>query len=147
MIETIKSLKSISFNILFDAFNKAFKDYEIQFNEQELSSMLKRRGFIPELSFGAFDNGKLISFTFNGIGYYNGIYTAYDTGTGTVTEHRGMGLAAKIFNHSIPFLKEAGVSQYLLEVLQHNTKAVSLYKKLGFKVSREFNYFFQKNNI
>ncbi len=31
--------------------------------------------------------------------------------------------------------------QYLLEVLQHNTTAVSVYRRLGFEVSREFNYF------
>jgi len=54
-------------------------------------------------------------------------------------------LATKIFEYSIPFLKKANVSQYLLEVLQHNTKAVSVYKKIGFEVSREFNYFICKN--
>ena len=30
-------------------------------------------------------------------------------------------------------------------MLQHNTNAVSVYKKLGFEVTREFNYFNQKN--
>jgi len=33
------------------------------------------------------------------------------------------------------------VLQYLLEVLQHNSSAVSVYRKQGFEVSREFNYF------
>jgi ribosomal protein S18 acetylase RimI-like enzyme len=54
-------------------------------------------------------------------------------------------MATEIFLYSIPYLKEVGISQYLLEVLQHNTKAVSLYKKLGFEVTREFSYFMQKN--
>jgi len=85
----------------------------------------------------------LISFTLNGIGEFNGEKTAYDTGTGTLKDFRSKGLASKIFLDSIPFLKEAGISQYLLEVLQHNTGAVSVYKKLGFTVSREFNYFTQ----
>jgi len=144
-METINRLNEISFDTLFSAFNKAFEDYEVQLNKEELRTMLRRRGFVPELSFGAFENGELIAFTLNGIGFFNNIKTAYDTGTGTLKEYRGQGLASKIFSHSIPFLKEAGVSQYLLEVLQHNTKAVSIYKKLGFKVSREFNYFLQKN--
>jgi ribosomal protein S18 acetylase RimI-like enzyme len=43
----------------------------------------------------------------------------------------------------LPFLKQTGIRQYLLEVLQHNTKAINVYKKLGFKVSREFSYFVQ----
>lgn len=141
----IKSLEKTSFNVLFKAFNEAFIDYEIQLNEAELHTMLNRRGFVPELSFGAFDDNKIVAFTFNGIGNFNGHKTAYDTGTATIKAYRGQGLATKIFAHSIPFLKEAGISQYLLEVLQHNTKAVSVYKKLGFVVSREFNYFVQKN--
>jgi len=144
-METIKSFKRISFNALFEAFNEAFLDYEVQLNKIELQSMLHRRGFVPELSFGAFKEDKIIAFTLNGIGFFNGVKTAYDTGTGTLKEYRGQGLASKIFSHSIPFLKDAGVSQYLLEVLQHNAKAVSIYKKLGFEVSREFNYFLRNN--
>ena len=57
---------------------------------------------------------------------------------------RGQGLAAKVFEHSIPYLREAGIRQYLLEVLQHNTKAVSVYRKLGFETAREFNYSIQQ---
>ena len=86
----------------------------------------------------------MVSFTLNGIGSFGGIKTAYDTGTGTIENFRGQGLATKIFQHSVPSLKEAGISQYLLEVLQHNLKAVSVYKKQGFLVSREFNYFVEK---
>jgi ribosomal protein S18 acetylase RimI-like enzyme len=142
---TIKSLEGINFSVIFEAFSEAFKDYEIQLDSVELKNMLHRRGFVPELSFGAFDDNKLIAFTCNGIGLFEGIKMAYDTGTGTCKEYRGQGLAGKIFTYSIPFLKKAGISKYLLEVLQHNTKAVSVYKKLGFKVSREFNYFVRKN--
>ncbi|HSH20118.1 MAG TPA: GNAT family N-acetyltransferase [Draconibacterium sp.] len=139
----INSLKGVSLNSMFESFNDAFSDYEMQLNKVELQRMLQRRGFVPELSFAVFNNNKIISFTFNGIGLYKGIKTAYDSGTGTIKEFREKGLATKIFRHSIPFLKEAGVSQYLLEVLQHNSKAVSVYEKQGFKTSREFNYFIQ----
>lgn len=141
----LKSLKGINFSLLFEAFSQAFKDYEMQLDSVELQNMLHRRGFVPELSFGAFDDDKLVSFTCNGIGSFNGSKMAYDTGTGTIKEYRGQGLASQIFTYSIPFLKEAGISKYLLEVLQHNTKAISVYKKLDFCVSREFNYFVQKN--
>ncbi len=144
-METIESLKNIGFNSIFLSFKDAFEDYEMQLTKDELYTMLQRRGFVPELSFGAFEDGKLVAFTLNGIGYFNNTKTAYDTGTGTTKEYRGRGIASKIFLHSIPFLVEANVEQYLLEVLQHNTKAHSIYSKLGFIETREFNYFVQKN--
>lgn len=141
----IKSLANTSFNELFEAFEQAFADYEVQINKAEHLAMLKRRGFNPELSFAAFDRDKIVSFTCNGIGNFYGVSTAYDTGTGTLKEYRGKGLATQVFEYSIPYLKEAGIKEYLLEVLQHNTGAVSVYSKLGFKIFREFNYF-QKPN-
>lgn len=143
MIE-VKSLSNIHFDVLFESFAKAFADYEIQPDKAELQKMLYRRGFVPSLSFGAFDNGTLVSFTFNGIGTFNGVKTAYDTGTGTLKDYRGQGIASRVFNESIPFLVAAGVEHYLLEVLQHNASAVSVYRKQGFEVIREFNYFVQQ---
>ena len=137
----IKSLNQTSFDELFEAFQQAFAEYEVQLDKAELRTMLKRRGFNPQLSFAAFDEGKIVSFTCNGIGNYNGTPTAYDTGTGTLKDYRGKGLATQVFEYSIPFLKEAGIEEYLLEVLQHNTGAVSVYTKIGFEVTREFCYF------
>lgn len=140
-MESIRSLGKVSNDQLYKAFQEAFKGYEMQLTQAELLKMLKRRGFTPALSFGAFSGERLVAFTFNGTGSFNGLPTAYDTGTGTIEEFRGKGLASRIFEYSIPPLKARGISQYLLEVLQHNEKAVSLYRKLGFGISREFNYF------
>jgi len=140
MIE-IRSLSTIPFETIFEAFSTAFEDYEVQLNAEQLRVMLHRRGFDKDLSFGAFHNNRLVSFTLNGIGEFNGTRTAYDTGSGTLKEFRGQGLATAIFKHCQPVLKASGISQYLLEVLQHNSQAVSVYRKQGFEVSREFNYF------
>ncbi len=142
----IKCLEHTDFDTLFSGFEKAFLDYEIHFDKDEVRSMLKRRGYNPRLSFAAFDADEIVAFTFNGTGTFNGMFTAYDTGTGTAKEYRGKGIAKDIFRYSIPYLKEAGVKQYLLEVLQNNTKAISVYQKLGFKTTREFGCFRQKKN-
>jgi len=142
----IKSLEKTDFETLFVAFSKAFADYDIQLNADELKTMWKRRGFNPKLSFAAFEGNDIVAFTLNGIGNFNGQKMAYDTGTGTLKEYRGKGLATKIFEHSIPYLKKANINHYLLEVLQHNSKAVSVYQKMGFEVTRELNYFFWTNN-
>ena len=141
----IKSLEKTDFDTLFRAFGRAFADYEVQLNAEQLRAMLTRRGFDPALSFAAFDGAQIAAFTLNGIGNFNGVPTAYDTGTGTLKEYRGTGLATEIFRHSMPHLRRAGVGQYLLEVLQHNTRAVSVYRNLGFETVREFNYFCRAN--
>ena len=51
----IKSLSHTSPDELFEAFEQAFADYEVQLNKAEHLTMLKRRGFNPKASFGAFD--------------------------------------------------------------------------------------------
>ncbi len=142
----IRPLSGIDSEIIWNGFSKAFADYEVQINREQFLALIKRRGFDPDVSFAAFDgDDNIVSFTLNGTGMFNGIPTAYDTGTGTLKEHRGKGLATKIFENSLPFLRERRLQQYLLEVLQHNTGAVSVYRKLGFEVTREFNYFVQKS--
>ena len=51
----IKSLKETDFGTICRAFGKAFSDYELQLNDTQLQAMFTRRGYLPELSFGAFD--------------------------------------------------------------------------------------------
>ena len=139
----IKQLTNIPIEIIHQAFSKAFADYEEPFDMtvHQLQYMIERRGFNPELSFGAFDNDELVGFTLNGIGMWNDELTAYDTGTGIVKAYRKQGIATQIFDESLPILKEHGIKQYLLEVIKTNTKAFDLYKKAGFEVLREFDYF------
>lgn len=139
----IRNLEHTDFDTLFHGFEKAFADYEIHFEKEEVRSMLKRRGYNPQLSFAAFDKGEIIAFTLNGTGTFKGVPAAYDTGTGTVKEYRGQSIAGKIFTYSLPFLKEAGISQYLLEVLQNNQKAIGVYRRMNFEVTREFDCFRQ----
>lgn len=140
----LSSLEHTPLEDVLNAFEKAFADYKIQISKTDMEVVLKRRGFDSKLSFAAFVDDEIAAFTLNGIGNFNGKRMAYDTGTGTVKEHRGQGYATKIFEYSIPFLKEAGINHYLLEVLQDNEKAVHIYRKIGFKVTREFNYFVWK---
>ena len=139
----IRNLENIDFDTLFEGFSNAFSDYEIHFDKDEVQSMLIRRGYVPNLSFAAFEEGKIVAFTLNGIGMFNGIRTAYDTGTGTVKDYRGCGLAGEIFRYSLPFLRQAGISQYLLEVLQNNHRAITVYRRMKFDTTREFDCFKQ----
>jgi ribosomal protein S18 acetylase RimI-like enzyme len=46
-------------------------------------------------------------------------------------------VAEELFDVLVPRLKERGITQYLLEVLISNERAVSLYRKLGFEEVRK----------
>ena len=146
MIE-FRVLTLTPFADIYAAFDEAFIDYDRRWTADEFQRMITRRGFRPEISFGAFDNEKLVSMTLNGFGNFNGKKTIYDTGTGTIKTYRGKGLATGIFNFSIPVLKKEGADQYLLEVLQHNEKAISIYRNMGFIVKRELNYYLKEAEI
>jgi len=142
----ITSLENLPFGRVTGAFMEAFADYDTQWDAGQIEAMFRRRGFDPSCSFAAFDGDRIVAFTCNGVGDFCGRRTVYDTGTGTVKEYRGRGLAAAIFEHALPLLRERGMEQYLLEVLQHNAKAVSVYRKLGFEIRREFAFFSQTNS-
>jgi ribosomal protein S18 acetylase RimI-like enzyme len=101
-------------------------------SEEQFEQRLKRDGVELEISAGAFDGERMIGFYMNARGVWHGQQTAYDAGTGVVPDQRRRGVAEELFNFIEPRLKERGITQYLLEVLISNERAVSLYRKLGF---------------
>ncbi len=137
------SLSDIHLTNIIEAFQKAFCDYTVKFDSREIESMLKRRGFCQELSFAAFENDEISAFVLNGVGFYNGKLCCYDCGTGTLPEYRGLGLAGKLFQKTLPELKNAGVRDYILEVLTSNTTAINIYKKTGFEIVSYYDCFNQ----
>lgn len=139
----IKQLTGTSFETIHGAFANAFSDYVEPFDLtlEQLKYMVERRGCNLELSFGAFSGNELVGLTLNGIGLWKGELTAYDTGTGVVKEFRKQGIATRMFNESLPVLRDKNIAQYLLEVIKSNTSAYELYKKAGFKVCRELDYY------
>ncbi len=61
---------------------------------------------------------------------------------GLKKKYWGIGLGTAIFQELIAISKKNGVSQLELEVIEGNTRAIALYKKMGF-----FNYGERKNSI
>ena len=140
---TVRSLAETPTKIIYPAFRNAFLDYSepIDIPHEQFKYMLERRGYKAELSFGAFIGETLVGFTLNGVAQWNKRLTAYDTGTGVIVGFRNQGIAKRIFNESIPMLREKNISQYLLEVIKTNTAAFNLYKNSGFRITREFNFY------
>ena len=74
----IRNLEHTDFETIFHGFEKAFADYEIHFEKEEVRSMLKRRGYNPQLSFAAFDNDEIVAFTLIVICTFNGVISVFD---------------------------------------------------------------------
>jgi ribosomal protein S18 acetylase RimI-like enzyme len=123
---------------LYDCFLEAFSDYQVnmQVSREQFEQRLVRDGVQLEISAGAFDDGKMIGFYINAVGLWQEKQTAYDAGTGVIPEYRGREVAKELFAFVVERLREISVSQYLLEVLTSNARAVSLYRKLGFVETR-----------
>jgi ribosomal protein S18 acetylase RimI-like enzyme len=119
---------------LYECFLHAFSDYEVnmQMSEPQFAQRLTRDGVQLEVSAGAFDDNRMIGFYLTALGHWRGELTAYDAGTGVIPDYRGRRVAQELFELLVSKLKELSVSQYLLEVLTSNERAVSLYRKLGF---------------
>lgn len=138
-----KTLENTDFERLHRTFLDAFSDYPVKSNPTPaaLKYMLQRRGYVSEVSMGAFENPgqELVGFIFNGLRTWNGHITAYDTGTGVVPSSRRQGVTNHMFQQVLKLLSQNNVRQYLLEVLQDNTAAVKLYQKQGFQITRPFS--------
>lgn len=143
---TYKILDNTELSIIHQAFVEAFSDYQVKMDLpfSKFENMIKRRGFIPKLSIGAFDNEKLIGFVLNGVRSWDGKLTAYDLGTGIIPEYRKQGITSEILKKVKDLCKENKIEIYLLEVLQNNTGAVELYRKQGFQTTREFDCYYLK---
>ena len=127
-------LNAADFPSLYECFLTAFSDYQVdmRMSEQQFAQRFTRDGVQLEISVGAFDHDRLIGFYMNSLGDWQGKRTAYDAGTGIVPDYRGRGVAQDLFAFLVSRLKERDVSEYLLEVLTSNERAVMLYRNLGF---------------
>lgn len=137
----ISNLTGVDIDVVLDGFEEAFREYAVGFDRKELEAMFVRRGYDPEVSFGAFDDGKLVAFTLTGRGIYGGRLTAYDCATGTHPAYRGRHLARNLFDQAVVRLRELGFEQYVLEVLKDNGPAIELYRNAGFCKTADFDCF------
>ncbi|MCP4725478.1 MAG: GNAT family N-acetyltransferase [bacterium] len=127
---------------IFRTFMEAFSDYALDMSymtEQSMYNRFVKNGTDFESSVGVFNGTKMAGFTMIGIDNWKNSLSAFDVGTGIVKEYRGKGIARKMFDHAVPLLKEKGVNEFYLEVLQENEPAIKAYEKTGFRIVREFD--------
>lgn len=130
------------FPAIHKAFLGAFADYPLDMSymtEDVLRHRTAKNGVALDCSVGAFSGGRLVGLTLVGTGSWREEPAAFDAGTGILPEHRGQGLAGRMFASALPELRRRGVKRFLLEVLQSNEPAVRVYRKAGFRVTRPFD--------
>lgn len=137
----IKFLTEGEMPALHDTFLKAFDDYlvPIQLTREQFETKRKREGIDPGFCVAAFSGAEMAGFILTGLGEWQGKPTAYNAGTGVVPQYRGRSLTRRLYGHLLPRLRESGLEQCLLEVMQENTAALKAYKGTGFRVTRALN--------
>lgn len=143
----IINLQAVDTTTIYECFNDAFSDY-IGFRNVSLSdfeNMMLIRGYFKSFSYGFFIGDKLVGVVINSLNYTKD--KAYVISLGVRPAYRNNKIAQRLMLHSIEKFKEINVKAYSLEVIIQNTKAINLYKKLGFDYNRDFLcYKFKKND-
>lgn len=138
-------LSNKHFDELYQTNLDAFSDYIVPFQmtSEQFKNHIAQNAVDLSLSVGAFAESKMVGFTLNGFGVWEGKKTAYDAGTGVIPEFRRRGIGESMFRFLFPKLRETGTEQILLEVIEKNKQAIGLYSKLGFEQSRRLLLFEQ----
>lgn len=136
---TYDTLEKVPLHEMARCLNLAFSDYAVpvHLEETELPGFFAASGIEEKRSFGAFLDGRLIGFLFHACHPYQGQSAAFAVGAGVVPGHRGKGVIASLFALAEQRLRQISTEAYYLEVLQQNERAVALYERLGFSITRE----------
>lgn len=139
----LKNLGQTGIAPIVDCLVKAFEGYFVKMpNDVTFWNDRFRIARVDlNLSFGAFDQGKLVAFVIHGIDYHDNKKTAFNTGTGVLEAYRGQGLVDQIYQFAFPILHENVIEKCMLEVIDENHRAIKVYERIGFKKDRFLNCF------
>ncbi|MBC7934265.1 MAG: GNAT family N-acetyltransferase [Rhizobacter sp.] len=90
--------------------------------------------------FGIFDNGQLVAMTGQRLHVEN--YTELSA-VCTHPAHLGKGYASTLLQHQLQIILQQGQKPFL-HVRDDNERAIAVYERLGFVVSRAMNFYFMK---
>lgn len=90
--------------------------------------------------FGIFENDKLVAMTGQRLHVHN--FTEVSA-VCTHPDYTGKGYAQKLLQHQLALILEKG-QQPFLHVREDNNRAIEIYLRLGFSISRKMNFYFMK---
>lgn len=129
------SLQKIDIFTVTQLFNKSFEGYvvPVRLTHQQMKDRNEKERIDLLASFALEIDGQLAGICLNGVIGTN----AYCGGFAVFREYRGKGYGKNFFLENMVSLKEKGVQEYQLEVLNENVAALLLYKGLGFEITDE----------
>ncbi len=139
----IKSLQNTPIKDILATLNVAFSDYfvPINFTEAYVNERWTASGVDYSLSFGVFDQNKLVGFIIHAINYYGETKVAYNASTGIIPTHRRKGLLTQLYTKAIAVLQENGIQKSTLECITKNERAIAAYQKVGFNIDRQYHLY------
>lgn len=139
----IKSLENTPIKEIVASINLAFSDYfvPINFTETYVNERWTASGVDYSLSFGVFDQNKLVGFIIHAINFYGETKVAYNASTGVIPSYRRQGLLSKLYAKAIAVLIENGIQKSTLECITKNERAILAYQKVGFVIDRQYHLY------
>jgi GNAT superfamily N-acetyltransferase len=137
-----KNFRKNEISHMRNSFNKAFSDYILPIHLSPRAfehKILYKSNINLKYSVGSYYKHQLVGFIFQSINSYEDKKTAYNGGTGVISQFRGNNLTEKMYAHVYPKIKKFGVEQCVLEVLSINKPAIKVYERFGFEKSKFFH--------
>ena len=139
----VKDLGSTEFDVIMECFLSAFDGYFVKMPTDY--DYYRKRWKVAkvrfDLSFGMFDNDRLVGFIIHAIDERDGVRIAFNTGTGVIPEYRGKKIIKTIYDYAIPVLIKSGITKCILEVITENERAIKSYKSIGFGICKTYTCF------
>jgi GNAT superfamily N-acetyltransferase len=128
---------------IVDTLLRAFEGYFVKFptSLDYWATRFRATGVNWALSYGVFDQQQLIAFIIHAIGEEQGALTAFNTGTGVLPAYRGQNWVDQIYAFAEAPLQAAGITQWKLEVITENVRAIRVYERIGFSIHRRLRCF------
>jgi ribosomal protein S18 acetylase RimI-like enzyme len=135
--------ESIAYRLLSDcptddavrAWNDGFEGYltDMTVTTASLESRMRQDGIVADASIVAFAGDRPVGIVLNAIGDVQGICQAWNGGTAVATAYRGTGVARELMRRTLALYGERAVRRATLEALIHNSRAIALYEKSGYR--------------
>ena len=136
----VTNLSKVSFDEIVDCFLSAFENYYVQVpTDKEYYRQRWDAAKVDfNLSYGMFDNERLIGFLIHAVDKRFDVQTAFNTATGVIPAYRGKRIVKSMYDFAILDLRKNGIEKSTLEVITKNEKAIRAYKGVGFEICKEY---------
>lgn len=143
-----KSCREVDKRLVFQAFQKGFSDYMINFQMTEeffIERFFGAEGNSLDHSYIALEDSMGIGVILGGIREFDGLKTMRCGAMCISPERRGKGVAKRLLELHKQMAKNEKCQQLFLEVIVGNDRAIKFYEKNGYRKVYDLAYYFTDN--